>query len=496
MKTHTPSKFMNQKLSFESYELNRVADIISRHNYKRIALQFPDSQLIESFDVVQDLKRKCSIKVHSNDSKPEFYVLADSSFGKCCVDIASALHIQADVIFHFGHACFSPVSQLPVYYIFMNMEFYQDPCKSFIESLINTQNIDSNHWIIFSEVCYQRTIISICNQLSLSITSKLFIAIASESSTSTCDCIRCSNIYPGNESIVTLNNYIEHSHKLLGRTLFSIHDENSALEWNISNSNIVFIGQQNSTTLTLLMLMRARYSALKTFIYDPSINTGQENTLTNRSIMKRFHLIEKAVDSQLIGILIAGAALSYTSSVVDALQKMIKKAGKRSFLLSMGKLNPNKLANFLELDVFVLVACEENSITLNQKDYHKPILTPLEFSLSLNPENNALFQIDWNCSMENFMQESHSLNDFQEESTRYSFATGKLNSRKVTQYLNQPKMITYDDDFKQIVSRLKERCYQGLPESFNLNMDLESSIIPGRSGSARTYEQERIFTKE
>lgn len=487
---------MNQKLSLESYELDRVVDIISRHHYTRIALQFPDNQLNGSFDVVQELKRKCSINSHFNDSKPEFYVLADSSFGKCCDDIASALHIQADVIFHFGHACFSPVSQLPVYYIFMNMEFHQDPCKSFIESLIDTQNIESNHWIVFSEVCYQRTILSICNQLLFSITPKLFIAIAPESSTSTCDCIKCSNIYPSNESIITLNNYTEHSHKLFGRTLFSIHDDNSTLQWNISNSNIIFIGQQDSPTLTLLMLMRSRYPDLKTFVYDPNTNIGQEHTLSNRSIMKRFHLIEKAVDSQLIGILIAGTALSHTSSVVDALQRMIKKAGKRSFLLSMGKLNPNKLANFLELDVFVLVACEENSITLNQKDYHKPILTPLEFSLSLNPENNALFEIDWNCNMESFIQESRSLSDFQEESTRYSFATGKLNSRQVTQYLNQPKMITYDDDSKQVVNRLKERCYQGLPESSNVNMDLESSIIPGRYGSARTYEQERILTKQ
>lgn len=35
---------------------------------------------------------------------------------------------------------------------------------------------------------------------------------------------------------------------------------------------------------------------------------------------------------------------------------------KKSYTVSVGKLNPSKLANFLEIECFVLVACPENSL--------------------------------------------------------------------------------------------------------------------------------------
>jgi diphthamide biosynthesis protein 2 len=43
----------------------------------------------------------------------------------------------------------------------------------------------------------------------------------------------------------------------------------------------------------------------------------------------------------------------------------------------VGKVNVAKLANFMEIDVFVLVACPENSL-LDSKEFFKPIVTPHE----------------------------------------------------------------------------------------------------------------------
>lgn len=48
------------------------------------------------------------------------YVLGDTSYGSCCVDEIAAAHIDADAIIHFGHACLSKVSRLPVHYVFPN----------------------------------------------------------------------------------------------------------------------------------------------------------------------------------------------------------------------------------------------------------------------------------------------------------------------------------------------------------------------------------------
>jgi diphthamide biosynthesis enzyme Dph1/Dph2-like protein len=40
---------------------------------------------------------------------------------------------------------------------------------------------------------------------------------------------------------------------------------------------------------------------------------------------------------------------------------VIKRAGKRSYTFAVGKINVAKLANFPEIDAFVVVACEVRS---------------------------------------------------------------------------------------------------------------------------------------
>lgn len=35
----------------------------------------------------------------------------------------AAMHVNADAIIHFGHACLSKVSRLPVHYVFLHFKF-------------------------------------------------------------------------------------------------------------------------------------------------------------------------------------------------------------------------------------------------------------------------------------------------------------------------------------------------------------------------------------
>lgn len=53
----------------------------------------------------------------------------------------------------------------------------------------------------------------------------------------------------------------------------------------------------------------------------------------------------------------------------------------RCYTFVVGKLNPNKLANFPEIDVFVAVACPENSL-INDKEFYRPVITPYEFEVN------------------------------------------------------------------------------------------------------------------
>jgi len=91
-------------------------------------------------------------------------------------------------------------------------------------------------------------------------------------------------------------------------------------------------------------------------------------------------------------------------TIIDHLKKLIAAAGKKSYTFVMGKLNVAKMANFMEIDCYVLVACPENSlidskvrnfyhyyvgavtltsIAINQ-EFYRPIVTPFELEIALS----------------------------------------------------------------------------------------------------------------
>jgi diphthamide biosynthesis protein 2 len=52
-------------------------------------------------------------------------------------------------------------------------------------------------------------------------------------------------------------------------------------------------------------------------------------------------------------------------------------------LFVVGKVNVPKLANYAEIDAFVLVACQQNTL-MDSKEFYKPIVTPYELQMALS----------------------------------------------------------------------------------------------------------------
>ncbi|KAK7201353.1 putative diphthamide synthesis protein [Novymonas esmeraldas] len=112
--------------------------------FMRVALQFPDELLGDAVAVVHSLgelvaddaryiaamERKLAAPAEASQVRPasldnphrptaamRLFVLADNTFGSCCPDEITAQHYTADCIVHFGDACMSRSTRLPVYYV-------------------------------------------------------------------------------------------------------------------------------------------------------------------------------------------------------------------------------------------------------------------------------------------------------------------------------------------------------------------------------------------
>jgi len=69
--------------------------------------------------------------------------------------------------------------------------------------------------------------------------------------------------------------------------------------------------------------------------------------------------------------------------MIKHLKGLIESKGKKAYTFVMGKLNVAKMANFMEIDCFVYVACPENSL-IDSKEFYRPIVTPFELEIALS----------------------------------------------------------------------------------------------------------------
>ena len=53
--------------------------------------------------------------------------------------------------------------------------------------------------------------------------------------------------------------------------------------------------------------------------------------------------------------------------LITHLRKLLRKKQTKSYTISVGKLNPAKLANFMEVECFIYVACGEGAIVVGDK---------------------------------------------------------------------------------------------------------------------------------
>jgi len=69
-------------------------------------------------------------------------------------------------------------------------------------------------------------------------------------------------------------------------------------------------------------------------------------------------VIEKIKDAKSVGILVGTLGMSGYKENINHLKKVFSACGKKTYTFVVGKLNPNKLANFPEVRFcFILLCC-------------------------------------------------------------------------------------------------------------------------------------------
>ena len=98
--------------------------------------------------------------------------------------------------------------------------------------------------------------------------------------------------------------------------------------------------------------------------------------------------------SDVFGLIVGNVGLASSQPLLAQLRQELRRNKKKSYTLSVGRLNPAKLANFETIECFVLVGCAEGGVVDSKvgndgtccayiQDFYRPIITPWELLLAL-----------------------------------------------------------------------------------------------------------------
>ena len=89
-------------------ELERVVDEIGKRGARRVLLQLPDGMRPFAFEIAEHIRK---------ETPSEVIISGDSCYGACDIASRQALELNADLLIHYGHACFVQSPGVPVLYI-------------------------------------------------------------------------------------------------------------------------------------------------------------------------------------------------------------------------------------------------------------------------------------------------------------------------------------------------------------------------------------------
>ncbi|PSR82783.1 putative diphthamide synthesis protein-domain-containing protein [Coniella lustricola] len=357
------------------YEVERTAQECWNGGKKKIALQFPDHMLGDAPKVVELLQNelaklsegKGSSDTDADPVKERIWILADTSYSACCVDEIAAEHADAQVVVHYGRSCLSPTSRLPVIYVFTKHNLDLDAVVQSFETEFSDKNAKI---ILMADVVYQEHVAGLFERIQARGYNQLLSTKIQHNPLGSIP----------NRTIIDTQ----------GREVAANEDESIDLK-----EYCVF--HVSSPPTALLLALSSRFASLHIFATsDDSFALHYSPTRTARALLgRRYAKLLNLTTAGIIGILVNTLSVANYLPSIDTIRKQVAEAGKKSYTVVVGKLNPAKLANFSEIEAWVVVGCWESSLVEDDAGFYRPVLTPFELEVALMPDEERIWGLSW-----------------------------------------------------------------------------------------------------
>ncbi|PNH60717.1 hypothetical protein VD0002_g6956 [Verticillium dahliae] len=389
------------------YEIRRTAREIKQGGWKRIALQFADHMLRDAGWVVEALHKAIAEEIapakeaeqeapaasgaatetdlttttSAQTSQTErIYILADTSYSACCVDEIAAEPADAQVVVHYGRSCLSPTSRLPVIYVFTHHALDHDAVASQFEATFPDK---AAKVILMADITYQDHVLDVANLLrTRGYTNLVHTTVVHDP----------AGTIP-NRRIATADD----------TSSTAEHSPPFETELDLPSHALFHISTPPPALLLALQTRLASLHVLSTATATPT--TDDPTVHTAALLRRRFARVLTLASASIVGILVNTLSLDGSLRSLDLLRARIAAAGKKSYTIVVGKLNPAKLANFAEVDGWVVVGCWESGLVEEDAGFYRPVITPFEMEVALLPPEERIWGLEWWAGIEKLKPE-------------------------------------------------------------------------------------------
>jgi 2-(3-amino-3-carboxypropyl)histidine synthase len=301
----------------------KIFSTISEKKPRSIALDGPDGILKKIQICAHKLTEKYNIPV---------YVIGDTSWGSCDLNIHAAEMLGVDILFNIGHT--------------ISMEKFGDKVIM----------VDAFDDVDFSKIAKRCAIDLRKNnfkKISLVTNSQYLQSVQK---------VKEIFEFHGYDVIIGRGKGHLNDAQVFGCEFYPVYDTKDQVD------AYLFLGQSIFHSASIAIVTQK-----PTFMLDPYFNEYSEVSNIAQKLEKKALLsIYKAQDAKTIGIIIGLKEGQFANIKALELKRLLEQEGKKILLIAMTEITDERLLSFQDIDAFIQVACPRIG---TDNHFHKPVLS-------------------------------------------------------------------------------------------------------------------------
>lgn len=301
----------------------KIFSTIDEKKPRSIALDGPDGILKKIQSCAHRLTEKYNVPV---------YVIGDTSWGSCDLNIHAAEMLGVDILFNIGHT--------------ISMEKFGDKVIM----------VDAFDDIDFSKIAKRCAIDLRKNnfkKISLVTNSQYLQSVQK---------VKEIFEFHGYEVIIGKGKGHLNDAQVFGCEFYPVHDTKDQVD------AYLFLGQSMFHSASIAIVTQK-----PTYMLDPYFNEYSEVSDIAQKLEKKALLsIYKAQDAKIIGIIIGLKEGQFANIKALELKRLLEQEGKKILLIAMTEITDERLLSFQDIDAFIQVACPRIG---TDNHFHKPVLS-------------------------------------------------------------------------------------------------------------------------